>query len=129
MAMPSRLPSTTASAGSRPLPFRTRRRGKRRSVRIDVGELLERAASEVANIVNMVVLQQSRDAAALFRRHRNLQQHVTGSERLVVDLQGYPVVAEPLEGPHHAASQTVVAAMLIQDGRSPLTAQNLHRCD
>src|SRR5580692_12434993 len=98
MAMPSRLPSTTASARSRPLPFGTRCRGKRRSARVDVGELLERAGSEVANIVNMVVLQQSRDAAALFRRHRNLQQHVTGSERLVVDLQGYFVPVDAAGG-------------------------------
>ena len=77
----------------------------------------------------MVVLEQSHDVAALFRPDRNLQQHVAVSERLVVDLQGFPVVAEPLKGAHDAASQSVVAAMLIQDGRSPLTAQNLHRCD
>ena len=60
---------------------------------------------------------------------RNTQQQVTVRQRLVVDRQGRFVVTEPLKGPHDPASQPVVAAMLIQDGCSTLTAKDLHRCD
>src|SRR5689334_13505266 len=77
----------------------------------------------------MVALKQSRYAAALCWLGRNVQQQVTFPQRLVVDLQGRLVVAEPLEGSHDAGSQSVVAAMLIQDARSLLTAQDLHGGD
>src|SRR5690348_11486948 len=86
-----------------------------RSVRIEDGELFERAWCEVAHIVNMVALKQSRYAAALSWLGRNVQQQVTFPQRLVVDLQGRLVVAEPMEGSHDAGSQSEVAAMLIQD--------------
>ena len=47
-------------------------------------------------------------------------------QRLVEDLQGLRVVTETLKGPHDPAPQPVVAAMLIQDVCSLLTAQDLH---
>ena len=83
-----------------PRPGKTRPMAGRswRSVPIDREEVLERARSEVAHIVNVVVLEQFCDAAALFRPHRNLQQQVTVPQRLVVDCQRCPVVAEPLKG-------------------------------
>jgi hypothetical protein len=68
----------------------------RRSVSIEDRELLECASSEVAHVVNMVVLEQFHDAAVLRRPYWNLQQHVTVPECLVVDLEGRLVVAEPL---------------------------------
>src|SRR5690242_8407141 len=77
----------------------------------------------------MVALEQSHYAAALCWLGRNVQQQVTFPQRLVVDLQGRLVVAEPLEGSHDAGPQSVVAAMLIQDARSLLTAQDLHGGD
>jgi hypothetical protein len=52
-----------------------------------------------------------------------MQQQVTAAQRLVEDLQGLRVVAELLKGPHDPAPQPVVAAMLIQDACSLLTAQ------
>ena len=56
-----------------------------------------------------------------------MQQQVTAAQRLVEDLQGLRVVDELLKGPHDPAPQPVVAAMLIQDACSLLTAQDLHR--
>jgi hypothetical protein len=69
-----------------------------RSVFIEDGELLECAWPEIAQVVNIVALQQRHDAATLGRAHWNLQQQVTALERLVVDRQGRLVVAEPLSG-------------------------------
>ena len=56
-----------------------------------------------------------------------MQQQVTAAQRLVEDLAGLRVVAELLKGPHDRAPEPVVAAMLIQDACSLLTAQDLHR--
>ena len=58
-----------------------------------------------------------------------MQHQLAVPERLVVDRQSVPVVAELLEGSHDAGAQSVVAAVRIQDARSPLTAQNFHRRD
>src|SRR5262245_50894564 len=80
-----------------------------RSVPVEDGELLEGAGPEVAHVVNVVALEQFRDAAALSRARWNLQQQVAVPQRLVVGLQGYLVVAEPLKGSRDAASQPVVA--------------------
>jgi hypothetical protein len=79
--------------------------------------------------VDLVALEQRRDPAAVLRTRRDLQDQVTVAERLVVDLQGLLVVAEPLQGSHDAAPQPVVAAVLIQDACSLLPAQDLHRGD
>ena len=66
-------------------PARWPRPRPRRSVCVEDGELLERAWSEVAHIVNVVVLEQFHQAAALCWLGRNLQQQVALSQRLVVD--------------------------------------------
>ena len=102
---------------------------QQRSAGIGAGELLECAWPEVAHIVNMVALKQPGHLVAGGWPHRNLQQQVTVPQRLIVDLEGCLVVAKPLKGPHDTAAQSVVAAMLIQDARSLLPAQNLHGCD
>src|SRR5215469_3674616 len=99
------------------------------SVRVEDGKLLERALPEVAHIVDMVTLQQRRDAGTVGRARRNMQDQLTLPQRLVVDLKGLLVVTQPLKGPHDPAAQPVVAAMLIQDARSLLPAQDLHRRD
>jgi len=101
--------------------------GRLRSVRIEDGELLERARPEVAHIVNMVALEQRRDAATVGRARRNMQDELPVRQRLVVDRQGRLVLAKLLKGSHDPGSQPVVAAMRIQDACSLLTAQDLHR--
>jgi len=75
----------------------------------------------------MVALEQFRDAAAVGRGCRDVQHQVTVPERLVVDRQSVPVVAELLEGSHDAGAQSVVAAVRIQDAGSLLTARDFHR--
>lgn len=85
---------------------------------------LERAWPEVAHVVDFVALEQRRDPAAVLRTRRDLQDQVTVAERLVVDLQGLLVVAEPLQGSHNAAAQPVVAAVLIQM-RAPCSPQRI----
>src|SRR5215831_7433094 len=92
-------------------------------------ELLERAWPEVAHIVNLVTLEQRRDAAAVGRGCRDMQHQLAVPERLVVDRQSVPVVAELLEGSHDAGAQSVVAAVRVQDACSLLTAQDFHRRD
>src|SRR6516225_3040434 len=93
------------------------------------GGLLEGAGPEVAHVVNVVVLEQFRDALALFGPYGDLEQHVAVPEGLVVDREGCPVVAEHLKGPDDAGSQPVVAAILVQDACSPITAEDLYSCD
>jgi hypothetical protein len=61
--------------------------------------------------------------------HRDVQEQVTVPERLIIDRQHRPVVAEPLQGWHHPGSQPVIAAILIQDACSLRTAPDLHRSD
>src|SRR5215467_1647836 len=104
-------------------------RGRSRSPRIGDGELLERARPEVAHIVNMVTLEQRRDAATVGRGCRDMQHQLAVPERLVVDRQSVPVVAELLEGSHDAGAQSVAAAVRVQDACSLLTAQDFHRRD
>src|SRR5215813_9394011 len=58
-----------------------------------------------------------------------MQHQLAVPERLVVDRQRVPVVAELLEGTHDAGAQPVVAAVRIQDACSLLTAQDFHRRD
>ena len=65
--------------------------------------MLERAWPEVAHIVDTVALEQRRDAAALSRGYRDMQHQLAVPERLVVDRQSVPVVAELLEGSHDGA--------------------------
>ena len=91
--------------------------------------MLERAWPEVAHIVNMVTLEQRRDAAAVGRGCRDVQHQLAVPERLVVDRQSVPVVAQLLEGSHDAGAQSVVAAVRIQDACSLLTTQDFHRRD
>jgi hypothetical protein len=79
--------------------------------------------------VEQVALQQRRDALTVRVAHRDVQEKVTVPERPVVDRQGGPVVAEPLQGSDDPGSEPVVAAILIQDACSLLTAQDLHRGD
>jgi len=92
-------------------------------------EVLERAWPEVVHIVNMVTLEQRRDAAAVGRGCRDVQHQLAVPERLVVDRQSVPVVAELLEGSHDAGAQSVAAAVRIQDACSLLTTQDFHRRD
>ena len=60
----------------------------------------------------MVALQQRRDALTISVACRDVQQQVTVPECLVVDRQGRPVLAEPLQGSDDPGSQPVVAAIL-----------------
>jgi hypothetical protein len=75
--------------------------------------------------VGLVALEQRRYALTISVAHRDVQQQVTIPERRVVDHQRRPDVAEPLQGSHHPGLQPVVAAILIQDACSLLTAQDL----
>ena len=58
-----------------------------------------------------------------------MQHQLAVPERLVVDRQSVPVVAELLKGSHDAGAQSVVAAVRIQYPCSLLTAQDFHRRD
>jgi hypothetical protein len=80
--------------------------------------------------VDVVALEQRRDATTVLQARRDMQEQVTMPERLVIDREGRLVVTELLKGAHNAGSQSVVAAPLrIQDPCSLLTAQDLHRGD
>ena len=77
--------------------------------------------------MDLAALEQSRDAATVGRALRNVQDQLAVPERLIVDLQRRLVVAKLPESSHDAGSQSVVAAMRIQDACSLLTAQDFHR--
>jgi hypothetical protein len=74
--------------------------------------------------VNLVAMEQRRDAVTVGRGRRDVQDQLAVPERLVVDRQGVLVVADLLEGSHNAGAQSVVAAVRIQDACSLLTAQD-----